>query len=76
MNYETVKSFGGEELETKKYGKVLDDVRHHANVVQTSLSHLNIGQAVIFSTGLTLNLLMAAHEVSAGTMTPGDFVMI
>ena len=59
-----------------KYDKILDDVLKHSNIVQTSLSQLNMGQAVIFSTGLTLNLLMAAYDVSAGSMTPGDFVMI
>ena len=37
---------------------------------------MNIGQAFIFSTGLTINLLMAAHGVSKGVMTAGDFVMI
>ena len=41
-----------------------------------SLSKLNIGQSVIFLTGLTLNLAMAANEVVNGTMTPGDFVML
>ena len=35
-----------------------------------------MGQSLIFSSGLTLNLLMAAHDVSTGVMTPGDFVMI
>ena len=44
--------------------------------VQKSLSQLNIGQAIIFLSGLTLNLMMAANEVCNGTMTPGDFVMI
>lgn len=44
--------------------------------MQNSLSMLNMGQALIFSTGLTLNLLLAAHQVSTGIMTPGDFVMI
>jgi ABC-type transport system involved in Fe-S cluster assembly fused permease/ATPase subunit len=44
--------------------------------VQFSLSKLNIGQTMIFSTGLTVNLLMAAYDVSHGILTPGDFVMI
>ena len=35
-----------------------------------------MGQSAIFSTGLTLNLLMAAWDVSTGALTPGDFVMI
>lgn len=35
-----------------------------------------MGQNVIFSVGLSANLLMAANAVCNGTMTPGDFVMI
>ena len=76
MNYETVKTFGNERLEQKRYGQVLDDLQKQAGLVQTSLSQLNTGQAVIFSTGLTINLLLAAWDVSNGVMTPGDFVMI
>lgn len=38
LNYETVKSFNNEKLETDRYGRVLDDVLYHANTVQTSLS--------------------------------------
>lgn len=45
-------------------------------IVQKSLSELNVGQQIIFITGLTLNLFMAAYEVSNGTMTPGDFVLL
>ena len=35
-----------------------------------------MGQTIIFSTGLTINLMMAAYQVSTGVLTPGDFVMI
>jgi len=35
-----------------------------------------MGQAIIFSTGLALNLCLAASDVVNGTMTPGDFVLI
>lgn len=44
--------------------------------VQTTLSKLNVGQSLIFSTGLTINLILAAWDVSTGRLTPGDFVMI
>ena len=44
--------------------------------VQNSLTKLNIGQQVLFNSGLTINLLMAAFDVYTGKMTPGDFVMI
>ena len=76
MNYDTVKAFGNETLEIGRYEKILSDLQNQANVVQKSLAELNLGQNIIFSCGLTTNLLMAAHGVSTGAMTPGDFVMI
>lgn len=45
-------------------------------VVQTSLSNLNIVQQIIFNSGLTFNLFMAATDVYTGRLTPGDFVLI
>lgn len=33
-------------------------------------------QSIIFSIGLTINLMMAANDVGTGRFTPGDFVMI
>jgi ATP-binding cassette subfamily B (MDR/TAP) protein 7 len=76
MNYETVKAFNNEKLELKRYVKLLERLKESATLVQTSLSKLNVGQNIIFSTGLTINLLMAAYQVSTGVLTPGDFVMI
>ena len=76
MNYETVKQFNNEKLETSRYHGLLDNLRRCALAVQYSLSELNIGQAVIYTTGLTLNLMMAASGVHSGTMTPGDFILL
>lgn len=76
MNYETVKTFNNEKLELSRYKTLLSNLRETALLVQLTLSKLNIGQTIIFSTGLTLNLIMAAWQVSTGHLTPGDFVMI
>ena len=76
MNYETVKAFTNEKLEETKYSNILDNLRRCAMVVQGSLSQLNVGQAIIFSAGMTLNLAMAANDVVNGVMTPGDFILI
>ena len=76
MNYETVKAFNNEKLEMNRYNTLLEKLRKSALVVQKSLSTLNIGQGLIFTAGLTLNLMMAAYDVSMGILTPGDFVMI
>ena len=76
MNYETVKTFNNEKYEEKRYCGIIDNLKHCAMVVQTSLSQLNIGQAIIYTTGLTLNLFMAANDVVHGAMTPGDFILL
>ena len=76
MNYETVKAFTNEKYEEQRYGGLLDELKRCAMVVQTSLSQLNVGQTLIFSAGLTLNLFMAANDVVNGVMTPGDFILI
>ena len=42
----------------------------------TSLAVLNAGQAVIFTIGLTIAMVMCAYGVRNGVHTVGDFVMI
>jgi ATP-binding cassette subfamily B protein len=42
----------------------------------TSLAVLNAGQAVIFTIGLTIAMVLCAYGVRQGTNTVGDFVMI
>ena len=76
MNYETVKAFNNESLEIGRYEKLLNQLKESAGIVQSSLMKLNVGQTLIFTTGLTINLLMAANDVASGRLTPGDFVMI
>jgi len=76
INYETVKYFGNERWEARRYD---DNLRiwEKASVKNlVSLAYLNIGQGVIIGGGLTLLMVMAAGEVAAGTMTLGDFVMV
>jgi ATP-binding cassette subfamily B (MDR/TAP) protein 7 len=76
MNYETVKAFNNELLERSRYKVILKNIKNSSMIVQKSLANLNMGQQVIFSTGLTLNLMLAAWDVSTGRLTPGDFVLI
>ena len=67
-NFYTVKHFNAEELQLKKYAKVLTNTG--------SLWQLNLGQKVIFASGLTVNLVMAVWKVQSGTLTPGDVVFL
>ncbi len=76
LNYETVKYFGNEEHEARRFDGALESYEHAAVSSKTSLSVLNIGQAVIVAFGLTVVMIMAGHGVVAGRMTVGDFVLV
>ncbi len=76
INYETVKYFGNEELETRKYNDNLLEWEHASVKSQVSLALLNTGQGLIIGIGLTLLLIMAADQAVEGDMTLGDFVMV
>ncbi|WKL58732.1 ABC transporter ATP-binding protein/permease [Asticcacaulis sp. ZE23SCel15] len=76
LNFETVKYFGNERLELDRYNKATGDYEKAAIKTYTSLAWLNLGQAIIFSIGMTIVMLMSAYEVSRGTQTVGHFVMI
>lgn len=76
LNFETVKYFGNEEHEVKRYARSMETYEMAAIKTWVSLSVLNSGQAVVFSIGLTVVMIMSALAVKAGTATVGDFVMI
>jgi ATP-binding cassette subfamily B protein len=76
INYETVKYFGNEELELKRYDGTLGEWEEMAVKSQTSMSVLNFGQGAIIALGVTLVMVFAARGVAAGTMTIGDLVLV
>jgi ATP-binding cassette subfamily B protein len=76
INFETVKYFGNEEYESKRYDENLHRYREAAIQSQRSLAVLNIGQQVIIATGLILILWQATIGVSNGSMTLGDLVLV
>ncbi len=76
LNYETVKYFGNEAHEARRFDSALAGYEDAAVRSYTSLSLLNIGQGVIISTGLIIVMVLAAQGVAAGTMTLGDFVLV
>jgi ATP-binding cassette subfamily B protein len=75
LNFETVKYFGNEEHEARRYEASL--IRYEGAAVrsQVSLSLLNIGQAAIIAIGLTAVMWMAAAGIVEGRLTLGDFVL-
>ncbi|SHH57242.1 ABC transporter ATP-binding protein/permease [Massilia sp. CF038] len=76
INYETVKYFGNEDYEAKRYDEGLQSYENAAVRSQTSLSILNTGQSLIIATAVTLILWRATAGVIAGTMTLGDLVLV
>ncbi|MBK8163784.1 MAG: ABC transporter ATP-binding protein/permease [Gammaproteobacteria bacterium] len=76
LNYETVKYFGNEDYEARRYDANLRDWEGAAIRSQTSLASLNIGQGAIITFGMTGMLLLAGRGVANGGMTLGDLVMI
>ena len=76
LNYETVKYFGNEDLEAKRFDSSMAGYEKAAIKTWISLGWLNFGQAVIFGAGMATMMLMSAYEVMHGTQTLGDFVFI
>ena len=76
LNYETVKYFGNERLETDAYDAHMHDWADAGVKSQVTMSTLNFGQAALVSVGVTAILLLAARDVAAGTISLGDIVLI
>jgi len=75
LNFETVKYFGNEAHEARRFDEALARYERAAVRNQVTLNALNLGQASIIALGLTAIMLMAAQGVVAGTLTVGQFVM-
>jgi ATP-binding cassette subfamily B protein len=76
LNYETVKYFGNEEYEAKRYDEGLKRYETAAVKSQTSLSLLNTGQSLIIALAVTLILWRATQGVIDGKMSLGDLVLV
>lgn len=76
LNYETVKYFGNEAHEAKRFDVALESYEDAAIKSKTSLAWLNTGQGAIIAVGVTIVMLMAGYGVRDGAMTVGDFVLV
>jgi ATP-binding cassette subfamily B protein len=76
LNYETVKYFGNETHEARRYDEALSRYERAAVRSQVSLNMMNLGQATIIALGLAVVMLMAAEGVRNGEMTVGKFVLV
>lgn len=76
LNFETVKYFGNEEMEARRFDQSMERYEKAATSVWTSLGWLNFGQTVIFGIGTTAMMVMSALAVQRGEQTIGDFVFV
>ncbi len=76
LNYETVKYFGNEGHEARRFDEAQSRYERAAVRTQVSLNMLNLGQATIIAVALAVIMLMAAKEVAAGRLTVGKFVLV
>lgn len=76
INYETVKYFGNERLELKRFDDTLSQWEENAVKSQTSMSLLNFGQGGIIAVGVTLIMIFATDGVVEGEMSIGDLVLV
>ena len=76
INYETVKYFGNEQHEARRYDENLQHYERAAVKSTTTLSMLNAGQSAIIAIGATAIMWKAASGVAGGTMTIGDLVLV
>ena len=76
LNYETVKYFGNEDHEVRRFDMSMERFERAAIRSKTTLAYVNVGQSFIIGTGLTLMLILAGTGVVGGRLTIGDFTMV
>ena len=76
LNYETVKYFGNEAHEERRFDASMRGYEDAAVFSTVSLSAVNVGQGAIIAIGLALLMIMAGNGVVDGDMTIGDFVLV
>ncbi len=76
LNYETVKYFGNEAHEARRFDRALTAYEKAGIRSANSLSLLNAGQGAIIAVGVTVIMILAGMGVTEGRMTLGDFVLV
>jgi ATP-binding cassette, subfamily B, heavy metal transporter len=76
LNYETVKYFGNEDHEARRYDTSLQQMEEAQVMSRKTLGVLNLGQALVIAAGVTAMMWRASAGVVAGTMSIGDLVLV
>lgn len=75
-NFETVKAFGAEMREAKRYDNAMQVYNDRYVRTMQSLSLLNAGQEFVMTAGLLAAVLIASFAVADGAMKPGDITAV
>jgi ABC-type transport system involved in Fe-S cluster assembly fused permease/ATPase subunit len=75
-NYYNVKYYSAENFESIRYLEKLQANYKHTMINQNSLGILNTGQRLLFATGMTINMMVAAQYAKRSLMSAGDIVMM
>ena len=76
LNYETVKYFGAEEREARRYDEAVGSFTRAAVKNEVSLAWLNIGQSLITNAMMAGAMAYTVWGWSQGRFTPGDVVLV
>jgi ATP-binding cassette subfamily B protein len=76
LNYETVKYFGAEEREARRYDEAVAAFSRAAVKNEVSLAWLNIGQSLITNLMMAGAMGFTVWGWSRGMFTPGDVVLV
>ena len=76
LNYETVKYFGAEDREARRYEEAVGAFARASVRNEVSLAWLNIGQALITNLMMAGAMIFTVWGWSRGRFTPGDVVWI
>ena len=75
LNFETVKYYGGEAYEVRRFNVAIQDYQEAEWKSLASLNLLNSGQNVIITLGLLAGASLCAYRVTQGVLSVGDFVL-
>ncbi len=76
LNYETVKYFGAEDREAKRYEEAVGAFARASVRNEVSLAWLNIGQSLITNLMMAGAMIFTVWGWSRGRFTPGDVIWI
>jgi ABC-type transport system involved in Fe-S cluster assembly fused permease/ATPase subunit len=74
--YETVKYFNAEKFEFARYRGAVNKFQGAEAKVTHGIQLMNMAQSAVFMSGIFFTLIICGFEVTQGTRTVGDFVLL